>query len=47
MKLSSTKIAEGSGHPLEDWIAQKVANASRKEPELRRSKQTFSFQFLF
>lgn len=37
MKLSSTKIAEGSGHPLEDWIAQKVANASRKEPELRQA----------
>jgi phenylacetate-CoA ligase len=36
MKLSSNRIEEGSSHPLEDWIAQKVASAARKEPELRR-----------
>lgn len=35
-KLSSTKIDESSGHPLEDWIANKVATTARKEAELRR-----------
>lgn len=36
MKLSSSKIAEGSSHPLEDFIAARVAATARKEPELRR-----------
>ena len=34
-RLSSSKLEEGSQHPLEDWICAKVASTARKEPELR------------
>lgn len=34
-RLYSTKLEEGSAHPLEDWICSKVAAAAKKEPELR------------
>jgi phenylacetate-CoA ligase len=34
-RLSSSKLGEGSQHPLEDWICAKVAATAKKEPELR------------
>ena len=35
-RLSSSKLQEGSQHPLEDWICAKVAATAKKEPELRK-----------
>ncbi len=34
-RLSSSKLEEGSQHPLEDWICAKVTSTAKKEPELR------------
>lgn len=34
-RLSSTKLEEGSQHPLEDWICAKVAATAKRESELR------------
>lgn len=35
-RLSSSRLEEGSEHPLEDWVCAKASAAARKEPELRR-----------
>jgi len=34
-RLSSTKLQEGSAHPLEEWICAKVSAAAKKDRELR------------
>jgi phenylacetate-CoA ligase len=34
-RLSSTKLQEGSQHPLEDWVCAKVAATAKDEAELR------------
>ncbi|MDD1747292.1 MAG: hypothetical protein LUQ16_05990, partial [Methanomassiliicoccales archaeon] len=34
-RLSSTKLQEGSRHPLEDWVCAKVAATAKGEAELR------------
>jgi phenylacetate-CoA ligase len=34
-RLTSTKLASGTEHPLESWILAKVAAEARKSPELR------------